>query len=226
MPFVTIVRRDRHSADSYEQTFEFSGSLERTVINLLQELNSRETLTDTAGNIARRIVFECACKDSKCGACAMLIGDEPRLACEVTLRSCMVNGTTFRLAPLSKFPCVCDLMVDRTALEARAAELNLFLTEEVRPVAAPMTDCIYCGLCVEACHKHGERFDGPMVYSAAALMLSLDPTRKKDLKKSLAKPMLCPCGKGSCEAVCPMHLPLREAIKSISGSLMPIVKKD
>ncbi len=50
----------------------------------------------------------------KCGACAMLINERPRLACSTFLH--MLKGSTITLEPLSKFPLVRDLIVDRSNL--------------------------------------------------------------------------------------------------------------
>ena len=62
MPTVTIVRRETGGTDSFEQEFEFEKGFQGSVIDLLHELNGRETLTDAAGNPARRICFECSCE--------------------------------------------------------------------------------------------------------------------------------------------------------------------
>ena len=50
----------------------------------------------------------------KCGACAMLINERPRLACSTFLHT--LKGSTITLEPLSKFPLVRDLIVDRSNL--------------------------------------------------------------------------------------------------------------
>ena len=89
MPTVTIVRRETGGTDSFEQEFEFEKGFQGSVIDLLHELNGRETLTDAAGNPARRgrprtVSFRRACN----AACV------PRLA------KSTVPGSSTHLAPM------------------------------------------------------------------------------------------------------------------------------
>lgn len=225
MPTVTILRQEKGQKESYEQTFEFDKSQTGSVVDLLHALNARETLTDAAGAPARRICFECSCETGNCGACAMLVNGKPMLACEARLPG-ILEGGTLRLAPLTAFPCVCDLQVDRGVLHARARDAGLWLADKPRAAEdAFFSACLHCGLCAEACEKYRSgRIDAPCAYVTADLLAGLEnaePARRKALKKALKKPLLCPCKAGDCETVCPRRLPLRQAIKRIGGSLFP-----
>ena len=61
----------------------------------------------------------------KCGACAMRINGLPRLACSVFLRDC--KGSVVTLEPLSKFPLVKDLVVDRSVIFEALKRTKLWL---------------------------------------------------------------------------------------------------
>lgn len=227
MPTVTILRRDRGQNDSYEQSFSFDGDLNRTVVDLLHELNDRETLTDVTGETARRICFECSCGTGRCGACAMLVGGRPALACGVKLSEALGKEDSFTLAPLRAFPCVCDLQVDRGVLRDRMREAGLWLTGEPGQGEDTLfSACLHCGLCAEGCEKyHSGKYDAPCVYAAAEFIVTVDDpdgARRKAVKKLLHKPLLCPCRHPVCEEVCPQRLPLRQAVKHVSGSFLPL----
>ena len=86
----------------------------RPLRQFLNELNSRETLMDCDGKEADEIQWECGCMVRKCGACAMRINGRPRLACDTFLHTLKSRNIT--LEPLSKFPLVKDLIVDRSAV--------------------------------------------------------------------------------------------------------------
>ena len=111
---IRIRRQESQKADSYWQEFEFDGSRNSSVATVLKELKSRTTLKDNSGNIVTPISWECRCMVRKCGACEMMINERPRLACSTFLHT--LKGSTITLEPLSKFPLVRNLIVDRSIL--------------------------------------------------------------------------------------------------------------
>ena len=88
---IRIRRQERQKSDSYWQEFEYDGSKSSSVATVLKELNSRTPLKDNSGNIFTPISWECSCMMRKCGACAMLINERPRLACSTFLHMVSVN---------------------------------------------------------------------------------------------------------------------------------------
>ena len=107
---IRIRRQESQKEDSYWQEFEYDGSKNSSVATVLKELNSRTPLKDNSGNIVTPISWECSCMVRKCGACAMLINERPRLACSTFLHT--LKGSTIILEPLSKFPLVRDIRDD------------------------------------------------------------------------------------------------------------------
>lgn len=98
---IRIRRQESQKSDSYWQEFEFDGSKNSSVATVLKELNSRTPLKDNSGTIVTPISWECSCMVRKCGACAMLINERPRLACSTFLHT--LKGSTITLEPLSNF---------------------------------------------------------------------------------------------------------------------------
>ena len=120
---IRIRRQESQKSDSYWQEFEFDGSKNSSVANVLKELNSRTPLKDDSGNIVTPISWECSCMVRKCGACAMLINERPRLACSTFLNTLKVLQSPLEFC---KFPLVRDLIVDRS---------NLFENLKTEPLA-------------------------------------------------------------------------------------------
>ena len=152
---VRIRRQENQKSDSYWQEFEFGGSENSSIAAVLNELNSRSLLTDACGNTAAPIGWECSCMVRKCGACAMLINGLPRLACSTFLN--MLKSSTVTLEPLSKFPLVRDLIVDRSFLFENLKKLNLWLESEAYMIEFThepryqSARCLMCGCCLEVC---------------------------------------------------------------------------
>src|ERR1035437_9879235 len=65
------------------------------------------------GTVTTPVTYDSNCLEEICGSCAMLINGKARMAC-----SALVDRLEqpIRLAPLSKFPVVRDLSVDRSVL--------------------------------------------------------------------------------------------------------------
>ena len=57
---IRIRRQESQKSDSYWQEFEFDGSKNSSVANVLKELNSRTPLKDNSGNIVTPISWNVA----------------------------------------------------------------------------------------------------------------------------------------------------------------------
>ena len=114
-------------AAAWWQTFALECGGDTTIARALELLNSRGVLTDCEGNRAEPIAWDCACLEKKCGACAMVIGGKPRLACAVRLEDAADAAGWVTLEPLKKFPCVRDLQTARERLFDTLTEMELWL---------------------------------------------------------------------------------------------------
>src|ERR1700748_828540 len=81
------------------------------VIICLRDIAENPVTRD--GKKTTPITYDSNCLEEICGSCAMLINGKARMAC-----SALVDKLEqpIRLAPLSKFPIVRDLSVDRSVL--------------------------------------------------------------------------------------------------------------
>ena len=122
---VKIKRRSAPDATSYWQSFQYDGPRHVTVSAVLDAINYTDDLFDAEGNIATRIRWECSCMQAVCGACAMVINGVPALAC--TTFADEVKGNELVLEPLSKFPVVADLIVDRSVIYENLKQASVYL---------------------------------------------------------------------------------------------------
>lgn len=210
---VTIKRQKDAETAPYWQSFTCQTGPDMTVAAVLDALNYTDDLFDIQGEPAPRIRWECGCQQKMCGGCAMVINGTPALACSTFLRD--LPGDVLTLEPLSKFPVIADLMVDRSVIEENLRRAQAYLgrfggeKEKEYPQQYAAAKCLRCGLCLEVCPNYvrGERFFGGLFANEAYLLYTQSADRKKDLKKEYERHFAQGCSKAlSCEAVCPMEI--------------------
>ena len=111
---VKIKRQETCDSVPYWQSFTYNGQKHVSVSAILETLNYTDDLFDIDGNQASRIRWECSCMQAMCGGCAMVINGVPSLACAIFADE--VKGEDLVIEPLSKFPVVSDLIVDRSII--------------------------------------------------------------------------------------------------------------
>ena len=211
-----IARRTAPDAPEYRQTFVFETDDDQaTVATALRELNARPQLADVDGNRAAPIRWECSCLQKKCGACAMIIGGVPRLACDTRLAK--LRGERVTLEPLRKFPVIADLLVDRDAVFERLRELDAYLTSEVglparrsaNEAAYEASRCLECCCCLEVCPNFSTQgaFGGMATMVPLSRLLAEAPKGSPDraaLADSYRQAVFAGCGKSlACRNICP-----------------------
>ena len=216
---VKIKRQSAPEAESYWQSFNYEGPKHVTVSAVLDALNYTDDLFDIDGNAAARIRWECSCMQAMCGGCAMVINGVPALAC-VTFAD-EVKGKELVLEPLSKFPVVADLIVDRRVIHENLISAKVYLEnlaasdkrqyEQQYSVAK----CLKCGLCLEVCPNYhpGGEFFGALLANESYLVASQSSDKDLRVIKEYKTHFGSGCSKAlSCQTVCPMGI---ETITSI-----------
>lgn len=192
--------------------FDVDAAPETRVLDVIRAVYEKE-----AGDLA----FQYACRTGRCGTCGVKVNGRPVLACQERAKAEM------RIEPLTPFPVLRDLVVDRSEVEERFRALALApqrtaphpgTREAVDPVLARdigrLGSCISCMICVSACPAVAERpFDGP------AFMLEL---RRLDehpadhgprLEQAVEHGMLECFGCDICAQLCPIDLSPADAIR-------------
>lgn len=221
---IKIKRQISSKAEPYWQSFDYNGSLNITVAAVLDYLNSTENLLDIEGNHAKPIIWECSCSQKMCGGCAMVINKTPALACGVFLNN--IDGNVLILEPLSKFPTIEDLMVDRSIIEENLRQANVYIgefagfCEKEHFCQYSVAKCLKCGLCLEVCPNYvkGQSFFGALFANNIYLAHSQSQDRKNELKKEYLKHFASSCSKAlSCQKICPARIPTISSILKMNS---------
>lgn len=201
--------------DEDYRIFDYDGDLNISVITLLERLDPP-------------VEYSCSCLQGICGACAMVINSVPRLACKTFLNeeTEVTENGMITIEPLSKFPPVNDLKVDRSALFDAMTDCELWLENdsEYNPedldFEYEMSLCLMCGCCTEVCpnYKLGDFVGAQAAVSASKLInQESDKEHLKSMKKKYKKRFFSHCVKSiSCEDVCPMEIPTQRAISRMN----------
>src|SRR6201988_1746540 len=108
--FIVKIKRQQRPDEAVRwEEYELRYSPPMNVIQCLRDIAEKPYTRE--GKESTPVSYDANCLEEVCGACAMLINGEPRQAC-----SALVDNLAkpIRLEPLTKFPLVRDLVVDRT----------------------------------------------------------------------------------------------------------------
>ncbi len=228
-----IKRQDGPDASSYWQQFEVPWQPHMNVISALMEIQKNPVTTD--GTRVTPVVWDCSCLEEVCGACTMVINGRVRQSCSAMIDTLSPDGQTITLTPMTKFPVIRDLAVDRSRmfedLKRVKAWIQLDGSHELGPgprqsqdnqeTAYPLSRCMTCGCCLEACpqvNSHSD-FIGPAALNQVRLF-HLHPSGKMHEGERLDAVMgeggVEGCGKAqNCVEVCPKEIPLVDSIASV-----------
>ena len=217
---IVKIRRQRNSdSEAYWQSFKYEGPRHVTVSAVLDALNYTDDLFDADGKSAARIRWECSCMQAVCGGCAMVINGVPALACATFADE--VKGEMLILEPLSKFPVVADLIVDRSTIYENLISAKVYLDSIAENDAHQhkqqysVAKCLKCGLCLEVCpnYRPGGDFFGAVLANEGYLVASQSPNKKSQVVKEYKTHFGAGCSKAlSCQSICPAKI---ETITSI-----------
>jgi len=203
------------------------------VISALMEVQRAPKTAD--GKEVAPVVWECVCLEEVCGSCTMVINGKVRQACSALVDQIAPAGETITLEPMSKFPLVRDLIVDRQRMfedmKRVKAWIQLDGTHELGPGPResaekqeeryPLSRCMTCGCCLEACPQYGPglEFVGPFALNLVRLFNS-HPSGAMHKNERLDAVMgdggVEDCGKAqNCVEVCPKEIPLVDSISVV-----------
>ena len=109
-----VRRQDHPHADARWEEFAVPYRPNLNIIACLQSIAANPVTAD--GRPTTPVVYDSNCLEEICGACTMLINGRVRQACSALIDKLVAPGETVTLEPMSKFPIVRDLFVDRQRL--------------------------------------------------------------------------------------------------------------
>ncbi len=226
-----IKRQHGPNQASFWEEFEVDYKPNMNVVSVLMEI--RKNPINKAGKETSPVVWECNCLEEVCGACSMIINGQPKQAC-----SCLIDSLTqpIVLEPLSKFPIIRDLMVDRLLILENFKKVKAWteidgsfdlgpgprFKESERKEAYKLSLCMSCGCCLEACPNvnHKSAFIGPAALSQVLLYNDTplgSMTKEKRFEAIMVKGGLADCGNAqNCAEVCPKEIPLTVSIAKLN----------
>src|SRR6266513_2396594 len=230
-----IKRQLTPSGKSYWEEFSVPYRPNLNVISALMDIAADPVTRD--GKATTPITYDSNCLEEVCGSCAVLINGKARMAC-----SALVDNLEkpIRLEPLSKFPVIRDLSVDRSVLFENLKRVKAWVpvdgtydlgsgprvTMEAQEEAYPLSRCISCCICMEVCPQFNEEtgFVGAATISQVRLF-NTHPTGAALKRERLAALMgvggIQECGYAqNCVEACPKDIPLTRSISEVSGAVM------
>jgi succinate dehydrogenase / fumarate reductase iron-sulfur subunit len=216
------------------ERFEVPYLPQMNVISALQQIQKNPVTT--AGVEVAPVAWECSCLEEVCGACSMLINGRVRQSCSALIDVIAPKGQTIVLEPLGKFPLVRDLMVDRSRLFKALAQVKAWIeidgsqplgpgprqSQEEQEALYPLSRCMSCACCLEACPQYGEHSDflGAAVLSQVRLFNAHPTGRLQEserLEAIMAPGGIASCGKAqNCVEVCPLEIPLVDSLQVLA----------
>ncbi len=227
---IRIHRQDGPDQSKRVEEFAVPYRPNMNIISCLQWIAAHPITTD--GKQTTTPVWDSGCLEEVCGACTMLINGKTRQSC-----SALVDKLEepIELAPMSKFPVVRDLFVDRQRLFTDLKRVKAWVpidgtydlgegppvSQELQEQRYPLSRCISCGCCLEACPQYTptNQFVGAAILSQVRLFNNHpigSALQSERLDVLMEEGGAADCSKaGNCVEVCPKDIPLLESIASV-----------
>lgn len=180
------------------------------------------------------VAWEQGCLEEVCGSCTVLVNGRPRQGCTTLIHKLLeeTGGQTVTVAPMSKFPLIKDLVVDRDSMFESLKKVHAWVDADdsfdrgfgpkvspsVQETRYELSTCMTCGCCLEACPQMNahSKFIGPAAISQARLF-NADPIGKLNAEARIRPLMeeggVASCGNAqNCVEVCPKGISLTESI--------------
>jgi succinate dehydrogenase / fumarate reductase iron-sulfur subunit len=238
---VEIKRQATPDSAPFTEKFEIPYRPGMNITSLLGEIALNPT--DISGKATTPVTYDSNCLEEICGSCAMLINGKARMACSALVDKLEQPIT---LAPLSKFPVVRDLAVDRSVLFENLKKVKAWVPidgtydlgsgprqfPQVQEQRYPLSNCISCCCCMEVCPQFNDvtNFVGAATIGQAKLF-NMDPSGAvlaEDRLRALAGDggvQECSFAQ-NCVQACPKELPLTEAISDMGRDVFVQQVKD
>ena len=204
------------------------------VISCLMEIQRNPVTAD--GRATTPVIWDSHCLEEVCGACTMVVNGKVRQSCSALIDQL---SQPIELRPMTKFPVVRDLMVDRKRMFNDLIKIKGWIpvqgTYDLGPgprmapgdqeAAYKLSTCMTCGCCLEVCPNvnDGSKFIGPAAISQVRLFNSHPIGRMnaaERLEALMAPGGISECGNAqNCLEACPKQIPLTTSIGAMGRAI-------
>ena len=239
-----VKRREGPDAKPHWEEFHIPYRPYLNIITCLQEIRKNPKTFD--GRPTSPVSWEASCLEEVCGICTMVINGKVRQACSALVDKL---GSEITIEPMTKFPVVRDLVVNRSKLFEGLKRVRAWvqidgthaigpgprISQEQQQTDYVMSRCFSCGCCLEVCpqvNKQSE-FIGAMAISQVRLFND-HPLGKMNATERLHALMgpggIEDCGNAqNCVKACPKEIPLVTSIaeinRQITKNIFELLKK-
>ncbi len=232
---IEIKRQSGPDTAAHWDKFEIPYRPGMNVISSMMEIAANPVTAD--GKSTTPIAYDSNCLEEICGSCAMLINGKAKMAC-----SALVDNLEqpIRLEPLSKFPVVRDLSVDRSVLFENLKRVKAWvpvdgtydlgsgprILPQQQEESYPLSNCISCTICMEVCPQFNESTGFVGAATIAQVKLFNENPTGKVLKEDRLRALMGDGGIADCAYAqncvnaCPKGLPLTRAISDVSRDVI------
>ncbi len=161
-----IARQDRPGGTRHWERFDIPYQQGMNVISCLQAIAANPVTA--YGAKTTPVAWDCNCLEEVCGACTMVINGRVQQSCTALVDKLLGESDEIVLEPMSKFPVLRDLVVDRSRMFSDLKKVHAWM-----PVAGyydagpgpryspddqdelyPLSRCMTCGCCLEVCPQY------------------------------------------------------------------------
>ncbi len=242
---IRIMRQDLPSQRPRWEEFTVPVESGQNIIACLQWINAHPETR--SGQSTTPVAYDAGCLEEVCGSCTMLINGHVRQACSALIDDLAPrDGQVITLEPMSKFPTIRDLVVDRARVFHSLKRIKAWVpidgtyalgpgpqsTPENQQTRYKLSECMSCGCCLEACPQFklepaasdwDKAFIGAHAISQARLFNEHETGKVEKaarLDALMAKGGVGDCGNAqNCVKVCPKEIPLTESIAAIGRAV-------
>lgn len=161
---VRVLRQDGPGLAAYWERHQVDYEPDMNVISVLQKVAAQAQTSE--GKKVTPVVWECGCLEEVCGSCTMVINGRVRQSCSALVdRLLEEDPSEIELRPMTKFPVIRDLAVDRSRLFRSLERVKAWvpvdgyydmgagprISRDEQEQNYPLSQCMSCGCCLEAC---------------------------------------------------------------------------
>jgi succinate dehydrogenase / fumarate reductase, iron-sulfur subunit len=236
-----IRRQANPDAPAVWERFDLEMRPGMNVTSALMEIAANPVTAD--GKPTTPVTYDSNCLEEICGSCSMRINGKARMACSALVENL---DQPIKLEPLSKFPLVRDLQVDRSVLFENLKKVKAWIPidgtydlgagprilPQEQEMNYPLSNCISCTCCMEVCPQFNESTGYVGAATIAQVKLFNNHPTGKVLKAERLRALMGDggiqeCGYAlNCVEACPKNLPLDVAISDIGRDALVQKVKD